>query len=65
MPNPWHLLLWSRSNGALSDMQWMTVLTRSAGMLTGMHLGPVRFIRSIQIVAGSNRRAFSNSREIC
>ena len=64
MPNHWHLLLWPRSDGDLSEvMRWITV-THTQRMLTGIHLGLVRLSGTIQIVSGSNRRTFSNSGEI-
>jgi len=54
MPNHWHLLLWPRSDGELSEvMRWITGRTPSAGMLTTAHPGADRYIRD-----GSNRFRF-------
>jgi REP element-mobilizing transposase RayT len=54
MPNHWHLLLWPRSDGELSEvMRWITVTHTSAGMLTATHRGLDRYIRD-----GSNHFRF-------
>ena len=54
MPDHWHLLLWPRSDGELSEvMRWITQHTPSAGMLTTTHPGADRYIRD-----GSNRSRF-------
>ncbi|HZM88796.1 MAG TPA: transposase [Blastocatellia bacterium] len=67
MPNHWHLLLWPRTDGELSEvMRWITV-THSQRWHAHRHssgTGPVyqgRF-KSFPV---SDRRAFSCSGEIC
>lgn len=46
MPTHWHLLLWPRQDGELSEvLRWITLPIRNGGMSTMIRLGPVRCIK--------------------
>ena len=56
MPNHWHLLLWPRSDGELSEvMRWITVTHTQSACTQAFIWDWSGLSGTIQIVSGSNR----------
>ena len=67
MPNHWHLVVWPRKHGELSDvMRWLTVTHTQrwhAAPRNGRH--GARLPGTVQVVSGSIRRSLLGGRPLC